>query len=256
MKTLIVIFWSQLFDNDTDVDDDDDDGNRTPVVAAGGGLKQRGTMKQYDDDMMTRRVCAKWSDNKQIKGLTSHVVPQRQELSSLKATVVRNHDIQQQSSRIMNQNLVHMMKGVAFCVTPGIRGCGSGGGDSTATLALQNAVYDAEQAVCYRKERKNAYYPVIQDAYICFVINGIGVNKAAKLFTLEERGQVKHRYCPQKIFWDTIRQMVLQGWSAITACENINDVYSGRSSISRILSQMRTDWNGGGLPTVLLGPPL
>ena len=69
-------------------------------MAAGGGLKQRGTMKQYDDDMMTKIDCAKRSDNKQIKALTSHVVAQCQELSSLKATVVQNHDIQQHSSRI------------------------------------------------------------------------------------------------------------------------------------------------------------
>ena len=50
--------------------------------------------------------------------------------------------------------------------------------------------------------------------------------------------------------------MVLRGWSAITACEKINDVYSNRSSISKILFQMRTDRNGDGLSTVLLGPPL
>ena len=48
---------------------------------------------------------------------------------------------------------------------------------------------------------------------------GIDVNKAAKLFTPKERLQVKHRYCLRKIFRDTIRQMVLSGWSAITACE-------------------------------------
>ena len=85
---------------------------------------------------------------------------------------------------------------------------------------------------------------------------GIGVNKAAKLFTPEERGQVKHRYCLWKVFWDTVRQMVLSGWSAITACEKINDVYSDKSSISAKLFQMRSDRNSGGLPTVLLGSPL
>ena len=67
--------------------------------------------------MMTRRVCAKRSNNKQIKALTSHIVAQQQELSLLKATVVQNYDIQQQTSKVLNQNVVHLLKGASFCIT-------------------------------------------------------------------------------------------------------------------------------------------
>ena len=99
--------------------------------------------------MMTQRIRAERSDKEQIKALTSHVVAQRRELSSLKATVVRNHDIQQEASRTMNQNVMHLMKGAAFRVSPATQFSGGGGGyGGTATLAFQSALYDAEQVVC------------------------------------------------------------------------------------------------------------
>ena len=209
--------------------------------------------------MMTRRVCAKRSDNEQIKALTSHVVAQRRELSALKATTIRNHDIQQQANKTMNRNIVHLMKGAAYRVSSRTRGGGGGGGGGTVDLAFRSAVYDAEQVVRTRNERTSAKlssHPRCLHMLWNEYEFGIGVNKAAKLFTPEERGQVKHRYCLRKVFWDTVRQMVLSGWSAITACEKINDVYSDKSSISAKLFQMRSDRNAGGLPTVLLGTPL
>ena len=85
---------------------------------------------------MTQRIWAKRSDNKQIKALTFHVVAQRRELSSLKATVVQNNDIQQQASRVMSRNVLHLMKGAAFRVSPATHCGGGGGGGGTATLAF------------------------------------------------------------------------------------------------------------------------
>ena len=153
------------------------------------------------------------------------------------------------------------MKGAAFRVTSGTRRVGAAviADDSVANRALQNAVYEAEQAVRYRKESTNARlssHPRCLHMLWNEYEFSIGVNKAAKLFTPEERGAVKHKYCLRKIFWDTVRHMVLRGWSAITACEKIKDVYSDHSSMSKILFQMRNDRNGGGLPAVLRGRPL
>ena len=254
-----------LFDDDTDVENDnaaaDDDGTpgATPVPA--GARCNQGVKKQYDDDMMTRSVRTKRSDNKQIKALTSHVIAQQRELSTLKSTVVQNHDIQLQSNKIMNRNVVHIMKAAAFCVTPGTRRVGAAviTDNSVAIRALQNTVYKAEQAVRYRKESTNtrlSSHPRCLHMLWNKKEFGIGVNKAAKLFTPEERGAVKHKYCLRKIFWDTVGHMVLRGWSAITACGKIKDMYSDHSSMSKILVQMRNDQNGGGLPAVLRGRQL
>ena len=124
----------------------------------------------------------------------------------MKATVVRNHDIQQQASKVLSQNIVHLLKCAAFHVAPGTRGAGGGGG-GTATLALQSAVYDTEQVVCIQKERisaKLSNHPRCLHLLWNEYEFGIGVNKAAKLFTPEEPGKMKHRYCLRKIFWDTV----------------------------------------------------
>ena len=101
--------------------------------------------------MMTRRVRAKRSDNEQIKALTSHVVAQRRELSALKATTIRNHDIQQQANKTMNQNIVHLLKGAAYRVSSATGG--GDGGSGTVDLAFRSAIYDAEQVVCTQNER-------------------------------------------------------------------------------------------------------
>ena len=71
-----------LFDDDTD-EDVDNDG---VLVVATADSTCRQKTKRYDDDMITRRVRAKRSDNEQIKSLTSYVIAQRQELFSLKTT--------------------------------------------------------------------------------------------------------------------------------------------------------------------------
>ena len=105
--------------------------------------------------MMTQRIRAERSDKEQIKALTSHVVAQQQELSSLKATVIQNHDIQQQANKTMNRNIVHLLKGAAYRVSSGTRG-GGGGGRGTVDLAFRSAVYDAEQVVRTRNERTSA----------------------------------------------------------------------------------------------------
>ena len=50
--------------------------------------------------------------------------------------------------------------------------------------------------------------------------------------------------------------MILRGWSASTACERIRDVYIDQSSVTKILTRMRADRNGDGLPNVLRGNPV
>lgn len=115
-----------------------------------------------------------------------------------------------------------MMKGTAVCANTDSRDS-DGVGDRVVNRHLHNAVYDAEQAVCYQKEATNArLFSHPRCLYMLwkeykFII---GVYKVAKLFIAEEYGQVKHKYWLRKIVCDTVRELIVQGWSAITSCEN------------------------------------
>ena len=96
-----------LFDDDTD-EDVDEDGML--VVATPDSTRRR---KRYDDDMITRRVRAKRSDNEQIKALTSHVIAQRRELTDLKKLLTRRDDVHTERLRTLSKNVVHLMKRAA-----------------------------------------------------------------------------------------------------------------------------------------------
>ena len=231
-----------LFDDDTD-EDVDEDGML--VVATPDSTRRR---KRYDDDMITRRVRAKRSDNEQIKALTSHVIAQRRELTDLKKLLTRRDDVHTERLRTLSKNVVHLMKRAV----PTVRA----GNSSVANRALQNAVYEQEESTRRVSNAKLTSHPRCLHMLWNEYEFGCGVNKAAKLFTAEERGQVKHKYCIRKVFWDTVNEMILRGWSASTACERIRDVYIDQSSVTKILCTMRADRNGDGLPNVLRGNPV
>ena len=78
-----------LFDDDTDIETEDEEGMLVVATLDSTCCCKR---HRYDDDMITRRVRAKRSDNEQIKALTSHVIAQRRELTSLKQLITRRDD--------------------------------------------------------------------------------------------------------------------------------------------------------------------
>ena len=69
------LMTTTLFDDDTDIKTEDEEG--TLVVATPVSTCQyKRQRQQYDNDMITRRVCAKRSNNEQIKAFISHVIAQ------------------------------------------------------------------------------------------------------------------------------------------------------------------------------------
>ena len=234
-----------LSDDDTNIETEDEEGT---LVVATPDSTRRCKRHQYDDDMITRRVQAKRSDNEQIKALTSHVIAQRRELTSLKQLLTRRDDVHTERLRTLSKNVVHLMKRAV----PTVRA----GNSSVANRALQNAVYEQEESTRRVSNAKLTSHPRCLHMLWNEYEFGCGVNKAAKLFTPEERGKVKHKYCIRKVFWDTVNEMILRGWSASTACERIRDVYIDQSSVTKILCRIRADRNGDGLPNVLRGNPV
>jgi hypothetical protein len=70
---------------------------------------------------------------------------------------------------------------------------------------------------------------------------GIGGRKAAKDFTLAERGKVKYNYHHRKVIWDVVAQLVRGGWLADVACDRIGEVYGRQLSVTSIINRMRKD---------------
>ena len=76
---------------------------------------------------------------------------------------------------------------------------------------------------------------------------GIGGRKAASLFTTQERGRVKYKYCRRKVVWDCISALVRAGFTAQVAIDRIYNVYGLNAPVTRIINQMKRDRNAGNL---------
>ena len=70
---------------------------------------------------------------------------------------------------------------------------------------------------------------------------GIGGRKAARLFTAQERGKVKFKYCRQKVAWDVIDRMVCSGLTAQVVIDRIYGVYGRNKSTTEIIQCLRRD---------------
>ncbi len=64
--------------------------------------------------------------------------------------------------------------------------------------------------------------------------HGIGGRKAARLFTSEERGRVKHKYHQRKIVWDCISLQVRAGVTAQVAIDCVYIVYGVNTTVTTI----------------------
>jgi hypothetical protein len=77
--------------------------------------------------------------------------------------------------------------------------------------------------------------------------HGIGGRKAARLFTAQERGRVKHKYTRRKVVWDCVEQLVRSGITANVAIDRIYLVYGQSSPVTVIINKLRKDRNENNL---------
>ncbi len=82
--------------------------------------------------------------------------------------------------------------------------------------------------------------------------NGTGGRKAARLFTPQERGRVKHKYCRRKVVWDVIAARVRVGDSAQVACDRIYNAYGHATPVTTIINRMKNDRQQNTLPPDLV----
>jgi hypothetical protein len=71
---------------------------------------------------------------------------------------------------------------------------------------------------------------------------GLGIRKAAKMFTPAERSQCKFTYCNNRlIFWKKVSEMVRAAWTSTHSIETIISHYGSNLSATQVLKQMRKD---------------
>ena len=80
---------------------------------------------------------------------------------------------------------------------------------------------------------------------------GTGGRRPASSFKVHERGSVKSAYSFRKPFWVKVDEMVRGGMTAQVACDEIHRAYGQRTSITKILRNMRSDEKSGNWPPAL-----
>jgi hypothetical protein len=71
--------------------------------------------------------------------------------------------------------------------------------------------------------------------------SGLNGRKAARLFTAQERGRVKHKYTRRKKVWDLIQSLMRTGLTYHTACDRIYQVYGHSATVTNIINRIRVD---------------
>lgn len=80
--------------------------------------------------------------------------------------------------------------------------------------------------------------------------HGIGGRKAAKDFTLVERGANKFSYSRRKTFWECITKHVNARYTAAAAIDKVHASYGEKLSVTKILNLMIADKKSGGHPNL------
>jgi len=82
---------------------------------------------------------------------------------------------------------------------------------------------------------------------------GVGGRKAARLFTPQERGRVRHKYTRRKVVWQTVDRMVRgQGLTAQVAIDRIYTHYGADLTTTEIINRMLHDRRANTIPGVLM----
>lgn len=76
---------------------------------------------------------------------------------------------------------------------------------------------------------------------------GIGGRKPARLFTREERGRVKFKFCRRKVVWELICLHIRANRTAQDAIEKLYEVYGQTTSVTDIINRLKADIRGGRL---------
>lgn len=120
-------------------------------------------------------------------------------------------------------------------------GGGGGGGAGGGAGGVANPLVLAELSPTPR-----TLYVLWQEYQI-----GIAGRKAARLFTREERGRVKHKYHRRKVVWDLVSRLINSGLTAQVACDRIYNVYGDDKTVTYIINKLKADSRNNALHVTL-----
>lgn len=166
------------------------------------------------------------SDNDWKNMMYAKMCGMARDIVDIKNTQASHHTDQQRQARRLERNVNRVATVPATRVRIGGGGGASGVQDRPAVLS---------------KVPKNLY--VLWEEYE----SGLGNNKAARMFTAQEKGKVKFTYCRRKIVWDVIDNMCNRHISSDTAIDMIYEECGGSgtpvNTVIQKLKQFRTTGN-------------
>ena len=122
---------------------------------------------------------------------------------------------------------------------------------SMITLTRSNARVTPEQNTVTPTKQKASLSSTPRTIYVLWEEYSNGLNGAAKDFTAEQRGAVKHKYCRRKVFWDCVTCLVNSGLSANVTIDQIYTAYNRRNTVTKILREMSNDRRSGRIPHLI-----
>ena len=171
----------------------------------------------------------------EIRFLNSQVMSMRREQTDHKVEMMRTKAQHNKSFQVLNRNVISMQNQISDLPTA------IGGGEQNGNVNGRDQNEDNQIAAGVDPNAKLSSCPknalVLWNEYQ----HGIGDNKPAKMFTIRERGQNRHRYSKRKVLWDKVARLVDGGWTARAACDKIHSIYGTNRPMTEILLSMRRD---------------
>ena len=181
----------------------------------------------------------------QMLALHSQVLGNRRRLDEIEQQHQQNHLQQMRQYQTLNSNVRRLAMAPARRIGNGNNNNGNGAGNNNDG-GNGNGNGNANQPAATLSPTPRCLYVLWQE-----YTQGIGGRKAARLFTPQERGQVKHRYTRRKVVWDTIDRLVRQGLTANVAIDRIYEVYGRELTVTRLINRMLSDRRNNSIPAVL-----
>lgn len=195
--------------------------------------------QKYNSDLMNRRVNNRRTDNQQLDRLSALISQLQRGQQESDGRHDRRYDIH---SRKLDQlsALVRQLLRQPYRVLGSSTRHRQNHNNREALQAAANsaAVEDdaADSSISTLSRNPRCLHTLWMEYEF-----GLGVRKAAKMFTPAERGRCKFTYCNRLIFWKKVSEMVRAGWTSTHAIETIISHYGSNLSATQVLKQMRKD---------------
>lgn len=175
----------------------------------------------------------------QLLALHSQMIQLREHINTLRTNLEEDRVTRNRQYNTMNTNIRHMALQPARCV-----------------VYNNDNANNAQQHDAVEQEHGNPAATLSPTPRTLFVLweeyqHGVGGRKAARLFTPQERGQVKFKYSRRKVVWDVIAQLIRSGLHSNVAIDRIYQVYGQNATVTTVINRMRLDKQNGILHPLL-----